>query len=305
MDATDAPLSDAEPADAQPLDAQPVDAPGFDAADTKDAKVAKDAGQTCDPSPAGKPCPGELFCAPAKEKCVAVTCKLPSQWAAVQKVSKLSIASTSTDWCDLDGNGVPDNSFAKIATLYKDFDKSLNSLLKDGSIVVLLDALGYSASGTPFEIRFLHGDVAAENPKCDLQAIDGNCAYTVRRSNFLLSAPSGDCPPLALFPNSTVVAGTLHAKAKGKQVLTIPANGAGLVGNVVLHRMQVTGQVGTGATWQATQSGRLCMAIEIDTGAPASGTVNCEGDPKGVKDCQSAAFDFETVPGHVIGLTLN
>ncbi len=252
------------------------------------------------------------------------TCDFPSAWGvdgkgAVQKVSKLKVTDTMVkanvggaekdvlDGCDLDGDGVPNNVLGKVGTLYKDLNKTLNDKVLDGTLVLMLEPVTWATDGSPLQIHWLRGDLHPSNAKCDVQSESADCNYTVAKSSYVgAQGPCQNQTTIAAAVTVDQLVGTIP-----KLVVDVPVVGINLKLQVL--NVQVTGTVTGEKSWHAMTGGRLCgvllksdfVAI-VDNGRTLVDSIlkpdiDCDGD--GINDCVSVSFDFETVAGHVSGMT--
>ena len=67
--------------------------------------------------------------------------------SGVQKITSIAIAASGAG-CDLTGDGVPDNSFAALASI---LGSQLGTAVEDGSLVILFDPKAWKTNGTAFQ----------------------------------------------------------------------------------------------------------------------------------------------------------
>jgi len=268
-----------------------------------------------------------ISCAPALQTCAdaPAACKVPSSWSPnVQKVSKLAIAA-ATKGCDLDGDGKPNNVFGKVLSLLSQSNTQLAAAVADGTIVLLLDAQGYKTDASTFAIDLLTGDFdKATLPACDPSA--ATCNYTITAGSYdTAAAQTGMCPVRMNFPDAKDEAGTLTSSSTGTFTLSLPVLGSAVL-RLKFRQGSISGATTEANTWKTTSSGMFCgvvsqddlnIAIDAlppDVLAPLGGAAQFKSlismflktdialTPGGPKDGLSAAFEFETLPGQIVGV---
>jgi len=260
-----------------------------------------------------------------KFSCVAAACKYPDKWGPnLQKVSALAIADTTVG-CDLNGDTKADNKLGKVVSLYKDANTKLAETVKDGTIVILLDAhTGFKTDNSAFDIDLLIGKFA-KGSACDPTV--ATCDYTIDPISYNTStAATGFCPALVSFEGAKDNAGKLMAGGdKQKFVLNVPVVGMNL--NLTVSKASIQGDTTDATTWKSTKNGMLCGAItktDLDAAIDAipADTLAQIGDAATVKslvagvlgkpdvdvagtgtaDAYSVALTLETIPANVTGM---
>jgi hypothetical protein len=254
-----------------------------------------------------------------KGKCVKGSCELPKQWNLIQKVSKLQIAGAGKG-CDLNGDLAVDNAGASIAALA---NGSLGEGVKNGSLLMLLEATGLKTDGSKFDLALLAGDKVVD-PKCDVTT--ATCQYQLDEASYDLEAKSAMCPAKVLFDDATIKAGKLKA-GDGTQSISLTLPLAGVALTLKISKASILGDVVGVPGWTATKNGLVCGAMTkkslkdaIDA-LPAEELaklggkevvlglldqllkpdIDIDGDDK--PDLISIALEFETIPGEVTGVT--
>ncbi len=238
----------------------------------------------------GSACPLDQFCgAPSTGSspvCQPAKCKLPDVPASLQVIS-YSAPSSKANSCDLDGDGLPDNSIA--GSTYS---------IKGTAFWQASGAAGWDASGQPFDIVF-GAQVGGAN--------EGTLAW----SQFLKDQPgiNGICPwkippsTLTTTLTGTVPGSTLKAAAVGAVQVANSGLGDSLpvpVAKFALSGMQnVSGGVSKGricGVWPKTAliantdpASPIGMKLKAGSYLP---DVDMDGD--GVADAFSFSFDFGT-----------
>lgn len=207
------------------------------------------------PCPNG--CPSGTFCDPkannGKGACVGGKCQVPKSWTGnVQKLTSLAIADTNNG-CDVDGDGDKENAFGGLKGLIP--ADSLQGSIKDGSLVILLEAPAWNTNGGTFIIGALGGELAGGN--CN--PLGAGCSCLVTAESYDDEFAGSTCPPLTLF-DATVIGGQLKAKATTPVVIPLPLMGTTLALN--LHKATIEGNVTGPGSWIQTTNGVLCGAIK-------------------------------------------
>ncbi len=287
--------------------------------DKQECKDDKCVDKTC---PGG--CKADEFCDKAadggKGKCVKGACELPKQWNLVAKISKLQIAGAGKG-CDLDGDQAIDNVAANIATLA---NTSLEDGVKDGSLLMLLEATGMKTDGSKFDLALLAGDKVLD-PKCDVTK--DTCQYQLDEASYDLEAKAATCPAKVLFDDTTINGGKMKGGDGSKSIfLTLPL--AGLALTLEISKATILGDVVGAPGWTATNNGLVCGAMtkkslqDAVNALPAEELaklggketvlslldqllkpdIDIDGDDK--PDLISIALEFETIPGEVKGVNV-
>lgn len=256
--------------------------------------------------------------------CTKSGCTLPDHWGpSIQKVSEFLIAATSQG-CDLDGDGKPNNVVGNLLKVYPAANDELTKSIQQGLFNMVLEAPMYNTNGAAFTVAALMCDLDPSNLSCSPVSDLANCSYKVDDENYKAAA-SGTCPPQVLFTAATVKSGQLAAGGQGQTfTITLP-----IVGGLKLTVRQATlqGQVQGDSVWTKTTSAKICgvitehdlnKAIEV---IPAEDfkTIGLSKDQvksllgaflkpdmdtnaDGVPDALSTTMLFKTVPGKVTGI---
>ena len=327
---------------------------GGDAVDAADAVPTDDAGnplfcgkpcaadEVCEagvctkvPVPCGGVCASGLYCDAAAGTCQSSSCTLPSAFENVQKVSYLQIAESS-DGCDLNEDGKPDNVFGKLLKVYPAANTELQKSINDGLFLFLLAAQAWDYPldgqvGKPFAVAAYLADFAPQSSGCSPTSPDADCAYTVDDDNFGAAA-SGLCPAQALVSPVTIgnTSGGVGQLTGGgdigqKMTIVLPVVG-GLDFTLSGVRLEAT-ITGPGA-WTGSSDGRICGVMTITDFDKALASIPADAwaeigldeatvksvvkaflnpdidlNKDGVPDAMSVALRFKTVKGHITGVT--
>ena len=272
--------------------------------------------------PCGGPCKADEYCDEAadggKGKCVKGACELPKQWNLIQKVSKLQIAAAGKG-CDLNGDQAIDNAGANIASLA---NSSIADGVKNGTMLMLLEATGIKTDGSKFSLALLAGDKVVD-PKCDVTV--ATCQYELDVATYDLEAKSATCPAKVVFDDAAIQGGKLKAGDGSKAIdLALPL--AGLTLNLTISKASILGDVVGVPGWTSTKNGLVCGAMTkqslkdaVDALPPEEVAklggkdvvlglldsllkpdIDIDGDNK--PDLISLALEFETIPGEIKGV---
>ena len=281
--------------------------------------------------PCGGPCASGLYCEVSSGTCQTSVCTLPSSFGPAQKVASLTIAESS-DGCDLNGDGKPNNVFGKLLKVYPAANTELQKSINDSLFVLLMDAVGWDFTGKPFSVNIWLADFASSSSGCSPTSPDANCSYTIDDNNFA-GGPTGQCKPQAVVQPMTIAPGTgddgLMAgggDVTKKMTIVLPVVG-GLdftMSAVQIDQANVTAPGG----WASTADGRICgvmTVVDFDkalASVPPEGWASINLEPEtikllvkaflnpdidlnkdGVPDAMSVALRFKTVPGTIDGVT--
>ena len=209
------------------------------------------------------PCASGEYC--TKGACLAPSCELPKTWSAgVQGFSSWSIATSTSDACDLDGNGTKDNAFGgSIGPFAAQINSGLAAQVKAGTGVFLLDAPKWVTDGSKFDIDVINGNLDQTAGACNPAA--QSCSFRAFASSYDIAAKSKVCPAKTVLADATVANGKLTSLGpvgKPFQIVLPLGTGADLV--LDFHKLRVMGDVTGTSSWQTTKNGRLCGAIRKD-----------------------------------------
>lgn len=296
-----------------------------------DDELCKDGVCVPNKPPCGGPCASGLYCDVASGTCMTSVCKLPSNFGPAQKVVSLTIAESS-DGCDLDGDGKPNNVFGKLLKVYPAANTELQNSINEGLFILVMDALNWDFTGKPFAVHIWLADFATSNSECSPTSPDSNCSYTVDDNNFA-GGPTGECKPQATIEPMTIAVGTGNEGVMSgggdvgkKMTIVLPVVG-GLdftMSAVQIDQAKVTAPAG----WASTADGRICGVMTVADFDKALASIPPEGwasinlEPEtikllvkaflnpdidlnkdGVPDAMSVALRFKTVPGKIVGVT--
>jgi hypothetical protein len=279
------------------------------------------------PKPCGGPCPLGSFCAAASDTCQASACKPPVAFPNVQKISWLQIAESS-DGCDLNADGKPDNVFGKLLKVYPAANTELQKSVNEGLFVLLLDAPGWDWGGQPFAVGAYLAELDPSNAGCSPTSPDANCKYTVDADNFAggaggLCAPQAQISPVKITAGGAAT-GTIAGGGALDQQLTIVLPVVGGL-DFTMSGVRLDGVVSGAKAWTSTSDGRICGVMTIEdfdkamASIPADAwaelgldeatikavikaflnpDVDLNGD--GVPDAMSVALRFKSVLGQII-----
>ena len=174
--------------------------------------------------------------------------------SGVQKITSIAIAASGAG-CDLTGDGVPDNSFAALASI---LGSQLGTAVEDGSLVILFDPKAWKTNGTAFQINLYTGKSDPTSSGCSGTA--AGCKYQVAASSY--DTDNGctppNCPVQVAFSNAKIVSLKLNASAP-KFPLTLSVGSSPLT--ITISKVAIEGQVSTATQWQTTKNGVLCGAV--------------------------------------------
>ncbi len=283
-------------------------------------------------TPCGGACGTSQYCDDATPPGTCKSLTVPDSWGIggngeVQKVVKLVI-SDKAKACDLVnaqgvlglGDGVGDNALAGASSL---IGSNLQDAVKKGTMVILLEPLGYKTDGTKFSFNVLSGAVDPTDAAHDPTTAGG--LYTVRPESYdLTKCTPSYCPALTSYANATVKSGQLSASTSmGFATMSL----SGIALPIKFNGLSYTGSVTGPNSWINTTGGRLCGYItETDLNAmidaippdvlvqfggkdavkklmPTLIKSDVDSNGDGIKDAKSFALDADTLGGFVTGLT--
>lgn len=261
-------------------------------------------------------------------QCKVAQCQLPDTFkGSVQRVSKLELLDQKVG-CDFDDSGTPDNVLGKLWKVYTFANDGVTNAINSGKLNVLLHAGDFDATGKPFDVSVLQGDLPPGPVTCDFTATDvtKSCSFIVRAEGFDGAAKSAICPATSTFSEVKVAAAQLVTESSDSEI-EVYVYVVGVPLKLKVIKALVQGKVGTGKSWDLTTSGQICGAIRmVDVNAAVDsisasallGTgfdqasikklvsdlfkpdVDTDGDKK--PDAISAAWAFETLPVKVSGV---
>ncbi len=297
-------------------------------------ELCKDGVCVANKPPCGGACASGLYCDLPTGFCMQSVCKLPSDLGPAQKVSMLTIAESS-DGCDHNGDGKPDNVFGKLLKVYPAANTQLQQSINESLFVLVLDAAGWNYEAKPFAVRFWLAEFDSTNPSCSPTSPDANCKYTVDDGNFA-GGPTGTCKAQATVQPMTIQGVKGNPKGTGilsgggdltqKMTIVLPIVG-GL--NFTMSGVQIDQAAVDGPTsWTQTTQGRICGVMTVKDFDKALASIPADAwgglglDPDaiqaivkaflnpdidlnkdGVPDALSVALRFTSVPGQIVGVT--
>ncbi len=297
-------------------------------------ELCKDGVCVANKPPCGGACASGLYCDLPTGFCMKSLCKLPSDLGPAQKVSLLTIAESS-DGCDHNGDGKPDNVFGKLLKVYPAANTQLQQSINDSLFVLVLDAAGWNYEAKPFSVRFWLAEFDSTSSGCSPTSPDANCKYTVDDDNFA-GGPAGICQAQATVKPMTILGVKGNPKGTGilsgggdltqKMTIVLPIVG-GLdftMAGVQIDQAAVDGP----NAWSQTTQGRICGVMTVKdfdkalASIPADAWAELGLDPAtiqaivkaflnpdvdlnkdGVPDALSVALRFNSVPGQIVGVT--
>ena len=250
-------------------------------------EVPEPCGGSCDK---GKVC--DIAAADGKGVCVVPTCKLPTTWGAhLQKVAMMTILPASQG-CDLDDDGVPNNSLGAISEL---IGKSFEDTFKGGSVIMVLESETWKTDGSKFDINVLQGELDASNSDCDL--VQSSCTYKITPSSYDLATPgSGTCKPNSVFAGATIDKGAMKAGGP-KQVFQMVLGLAGIGFNVKVTAATLSADVTDDSGWKTMKNGQLCgVVLKKDLEAAIDKVPDAEFAPVGGKATVKSLLNTLVIP---------
>ncbi len=278
--------------------------------------------------PCGGPCANGLYCDEAAGTCQPTSCKKPVAFPNVQKVSYMQIAESS-DGCDINKDGKPDNVFGKLLKVYPAANTELANSINESLFLFLLDAPAWDTTGKPFMVGAYLAEFAPASSGCSPTSPDANCQYTVDADNFAGSA-TGVCKTQALIgPVTGSVAGNdvaISGQSDPSQKMTIVLPVVGGL-DFSMSGVSIEGKVAASDAWTSTFDGRICGvmtvvdfdkalasipneawaqigldkdAIKTIIKAFLNPDIDLNGD--GVPDALSVALRFKSVKGQIVGV---
>lgn len=248
------------------------------------------------PEPCGGPCAKGQVCditaADGKGLCIVPTCTLPTTWTTdLQKVAMMSILA-SDKGCDLDDDGVSNNSLGAIAELV---GKSFEDTFKGGSVIMVLEAADWKTDGSAFDINVLQGELDAVNADCDL--VTSSCIYKITPTSYDLATPgSGVCTPVSVFADAKINKGILTAGGP-KQDFQMVLGLAGIGFKVKVSAATLSAEVSDEKGWKTMTNGRLCgVVLKKDLEAAIDKVPDAELQPVGGKAVVKSLLNTLVVP---------
>lgn len=246
-----------------------ADASGGDTTTSEGCPAKCSAAQVCEGgkcvavvTPCGGSCSAGTYCDDSTGTCVNSGCKLPTSWA--ENTHKLSVfqVAESSQGCDLNGDGKPNNTLGKILKLYPAVNTELAKSIQDGLFNLLLEAPGFDDSGKPFQLNGLLGEVDPTNSACSMTSPWATCKFTVDDDNYKGGPTGTDCASQLVFKPATVKSGELKAgdpTSGNKVIVTLPTV---VQLDIALSQVSLHGypKVDSGK-WKETKKAKLCGVI--------------------------------------------
>ena len=297
-----------------------------------------------DPAPCANACPHTQACDIASNTCVAQTCKFPDSWAGdIQKITKFDLTKVDADGvtvdaCDLDGDGAPDDAFAKVLLQVKStspgdggltnqISKDLANNVFDGTFVNLFQRFEPGSIGTGlYTLNLLRGKLDPAAAMCPTAA---DCKMLVRPTSYDRASKMAICP---VTEKLTEISFSQHTLKLGgaEQVLPFRLPLYGIVSVALnIQVMSLKGEITGLSKWEATRHGKICGAILLSDLAKAEASITGElasklgvanqftlfsliaklkkaadvgGSATSKPNAVSIAFDFDTDPAKINGM---
>lgn len=258
-----------------------ADAPGSDAAPASPDADATDAAQADVPS----------------ADVATATCALPETFTQTQRIVTLAVTDQKVtvdgkqylDGCDLDGDGLPNNVLGKVASLYKDLNKTLHDKLADGTLAL--------AATRVLQPEALELVTVKPQGSCDPQV--SKCPIVVERSNYL-PGPS----PLACAAKWRMVPGKEPGTWERTTVANVAFLSAELGYTVVVHSAKWLSEGTSGHVRICGVLSNLQSMMECggDPGCQKILKPDIDTDGDGENDALSFSLDLTTAPAGAVSL---
>lgn len=276
-------------------------------------------------------CAEGSLCSPAypEPTCVDGTCEPPVTFGAgAVKLVALSIA-TEERGCDLDGDGKPDNRFAKV-TGQVDLNGELAKAIEADLVTMLLEPSepDWDAAPGKFEASLWFGTLAPQSKQCSTTSLDAICTYTVSRASYDPATLNPTCGNWLRFRDLERKGAEVASPNPGVALdMVVPVDAGGWLLQLLGARLDATASKAAveGPGLGPRLDGRLCAAVPkadlllaIDTLPPETianfggatvvkkvldGIVEADLDADGDGDAESVsmALEWTAIPARIVG----